>query len=166
MLLLTHACGWTRKPHEQLCCFTCTDAGQSKPVTGSARCWEMPPAGLHATRWPWWGCLLVGMLVFIAIFANFMAPYAYDDADPVAALQFPSAEHWMGTDEVGRDVYSRIIYGSRISLAVGLGVTAIALVIGVPLGLAAGLMGGPVDCIIMRWWRYLRRCRRCCWRCC
>ncbi len=96
------------------------------------------------------GLFLVGMLVFIAIFADFLAPYAYDDADPVAALQFPSAEHWMGTDEVGRDVYSRIIYGSRISLAVGLGVTAIALIIGVPLGLAAGLMGGPVDFIIMR----------------
>jgi oligopeptide transport system permease protein len=96
------------------------------------------------------GLFLVGMLVFIAIFADFLAPYAYDAADPVSALQFPSREHWMGTDEVGRDVYSRILYGSRISLAVGLGVTAIALVIGVPLGLAAGLMGGPVDYIIMR----------------
>ena len=69
---------------------------------------------------------------------------------PIEALQFPSTQHWMGTDEVGRDVYSRILYGSRISLAVGLGVTAIALVIGVPLGLAAGLLGGPVDFIIMR----------------
>jgi oligopeptide transport system permease protein len=96
------------------------------------------------------GLFLVGILILIAIFADFMAPYAYDDADPVSALQFPSSEHWMGTDEVGRDVYSRILYGSRISLAVGLGVTAIALLIGVPLGLAAGLMGGPVDYIIMR----------------
>jgi oligopeptide transport system permease protein len=96
------------------------------------------------------GLFLVGMLVFIAVFADFLAPYAYDDADPTQATQFPSAEHWMGTDEVGRDVYSRILYGSRVSLAVGLGVTAIALLIGVPLGLAAGLMGGPVDFIIMR----------------
>jgi oligopeptide transport system permease protein len=96
------------------------------------------------------GLFLVGLLVFIAIFADFLAPFAYDDTDPVSALQFPSAEHWMGTDEVGRDVYSRILYGSRISLAVGLGVTAIALLIGVPLGLAAGLLGGPVDFIIMR----------------
>jgi oligopeptide transport system permease protein len=96
------------------------------------------------------GLFLVGLLVFIAVFADFLAPYAYDDADPTRATQFPSAEHWMGTDEVGRDVYSRILYGSRVSLAVGLGVTAIALLIGVPLGLAAGLMGGPVDFIIMR----------------
>jgi len=96
------------------------------------------------------GLLLVGLLIFVAIFADFLAPFAYDDADPIQALQFPSAEHWMGTDEVGRDVYSRILYGTRISLAVGLGVTALALLIGVPLGLAAGLLGGPVDFIIMR----------------
>ena len=96
------------------------------------------------------GLFIVGFLIFIAIFANFLAPYAYDDATPTEALQFPSAQHWMGTDEVGRDVYSRILYGSRISLAVGLGVMAIALVIGIPLGLAAGLLGGPVDFIIMR----------------
>ena len=96
------------------------------------------------------GLFIVGCLLFIAIFANFLAPYAYDDATPTEALQFPSAKHWMGTDEVGRDVYSRILYGSRISLAVGLGVMAIALVIGIPLGLAAGLMGGPIDFIIMR----------------
>ena len=96
------------------------------------------------------GLVIVGFLLFIAIFANFLAPYAYDDATPTEALQFPSAQHWMGTDEVGRDVYSRILFGSRISLAVGLGVMAIALLIGIPLGLAAGLMGGPVDFIIMR----------------
>lgn len=96
------------------------------------------------------GLFLVGLLIFVAIFADFLAPFAYDDADPVQALQFPSADHWLGTDEVGRDVYSRILYGTRISLAVGLGVTALALLIGVPLGLAAGLLGGPVDFIIMR----------------
>jgi oligopeptide transport system permease protein len=96
------------------------------------------------------GLFIVGFLLFVAIFANFLAPYAYDDATPTEALQFPSAQHWMGTDEVGRDVYSRILYGSRISLAVGLGVMAIALIIGIPLGLAAGLLGGPVDFIIMR----------------
>lgn len=96
------------------------------------------------------GVVIVGLLIAAAIFADFIAPYAYDAADPASALQFPSAEHWMGTDEVGRDVYSRIIYGTRISLSVGLGVMAIALLIGIPLGLAAGLMGGPVDYIIMR----------------
>lgn len=96
------------------------------------------------------GLFIVTALILTAIFADFIAPFPYDAADPVNALQFPSREHWMGTDEVGRDVYSRIVYGTRISLAVGLGVMAIALIIGVPLGLLAGLAGGPVDYIIMR----------------
>lgn len=96
------------------------------------------------------GLALVSLLIFAALFADFLAPYAYDAADPVQALQFPSGDHWMGTDEVGRDVFSRIIYGTRISLAVGLGVTAIGLLIGVPLGLLAGLTGGKVDFLVMR----------------
>ncbi len=96
------------------------------------------------------GLSIVFLLFFAAIFADFLAPYAYDAANPVEALQFPSRDHWMGTDEVGRDVYSRIVYGTRVSLAVGMGVMAIALIVGVPLGLFAGLLGGPVDFIIMR----------------
>lgn len=96
------------------------------------------------------GLFLVSALVLTALLADFIAPYPYDAANPTRALQFPSNEHWMGTDEVGRDVYSRIVYGTRISLAVGLGVMAIALVIGIPLGLLAGLAGGPIDYIIMR----------------
>lgn len=96
------------------------------------------------------GLFLVSALVLTALLADFIAPYPYDAANPTRALQFPSSEHWMGTDEVGRDVYSRIVYGTRISLAVGLGVMAIALVIGIPLGLLAGLAGGPIDYIIMR----------------
>jgi oligopeptide transport system permease protein len=96
------------------------------------------------------GMIIVALLVFAALFADWIAPYPYDAANPAIALQFPSTQHWMGTDEVGRDVYSRIIYGARISLSVGLGVTAIALLIGIPLGLAAGLMGGLIDYIIMR----------------
>jgi oligopeptide transport system permease protein len=96
------------------------------------------------------GLFLVSMLVLTALLADFIAPYPYDAANPTKALQFPSREHWMGTDEVGRDVYSRIVYGTRISLAVGLGVMATALVIGIPLGLLAGLAGGPIDYIIMR----------------
>jgi ABC-type dipeptide/oligopeptide/nickel transport system permease subunit len=96
------------------------------------------------------GLAIVAAVVLIALFADLIAPYPYDKADVTQALQFPSREHWMGTDDVGRDVYSRILYGARISLGVGLGVTAIALLVGVPLGLAAGLLGGAVDFLIMR----------------
>jgi ABC-type dipeptide/oligopeptide/nickel transport system permease subunit len=96
------------------------------------------------------GLVIVGIIIFMAVFANVLAPFHYADADITQALQFPSRDHWMGTDDVGRDVYSRIIYGSRISLGVGLSVMAIALLIGVPLGLAAGLLGGRTDWLIMR----------------
>lgn len=96
------------------------------------------------------GLVIVATLVIMALGADLIAPYPYDKADITQALQFPSREHWMGTDEVGRDVWSRIVYGSRISLAVGLSVTAIALGVGVPLGLAAGLLGGRTDFVVMR----------------
>lgn len=124
------------------------EASPSRPEQRSI--WADAARRFARNRMALLGLFLVGALIFIAIFADFLAPYAYDAANPLEALQFPSAQHWMGTDEVGRDVYSRILFGTRISLAVGLGVTAIALVIGVPLGLAAGLLGGPVDYIIMR----------------
>jgi ABC-type dipeptide/oligopeptide/nickel transport system permease subunit len=96
------------------------------------------------------GLAIVACLIFIAIFADFLAPFPYDKANPAEALQFPSREHWMGTDQIGRDVYSRILYGSRVSLAVGLGVEFIALLVGVPLGLMAGMLGGKFDFSIMR----------------
>ncbi|MBP7961832.1 MAG: ABC transporter permease [Caldilineaceae bacterium] len=96
------------------------------------------------------GLAIVTLLVFAALFANIIAPYPFDVANISEALRYPSADHWLGTDEVGRDVYSRIIYGARISLLVGLSAQAIALLIGVPLGLAAGLLGGKVDWLVMR----------------
>jgi ABC-type dipeptide/oligopeptide/nickel transport system permease subunit len=94
--------------------------------------------------------MIVGLMVFVAIFADLLAPTPYDYAVLSEARQFPSREHWLGTDEVGRDLLSRLIYGARISLIVGFGVQLIALAIGVPLGLLAGSMGGWVDYVIMR----------------
>lgn len=96
------------------------------------------------------GLFIVSTVVFMALFADFIAPYGYDQSDITEALQFPSRAHWMGTDDVGRDVFSRVIYGARISLGVGLSVTLIALLIGVPLGLLAGIAGGATDYVIMR----------------
>lgn len=96
------------------------------------------------------GLVVVGAMIFTAIFADLLAPYLYDYAVLAEARQFPSRDHWLGTDEVGRDMLSRLIYGARISLTVGFGVQLIALLIGVPLGLAAGYLGGWVDYVIMR----------------
>lgn len=93
--------------------------------------------------------VLVGV-VFMAIFAPLIAPYHPDTTSYTAILAEPSSAHWLGTDAVGRDILSRIIYGSRISLQVGLISVAIGAMIGVPLGLIAGYYGGLVDAVISR----------------
>jgi len=90
------------------------------------------------------------LLILIAIFADVIAPAPYDYSNLADANQFPNAKHLLGTDTVGRDFLSRLIYGVRISLIVGLSVQAIALVIGVPLGTIAGMVGGWADYVIMR----------------
>jgi oligopeptide transport system permease protein len=93
----------------------------------------------------------MALLVFIGVFANFIAPAAYDYSVLAEANQFPNSKHLLGTDSVGRDFLSRLIYGTRVSLAVGFGVQAIALVIGLTLGGLAGTFGGWVDYLVMRW---------------
>lgn len=98
---------------------------------------------------------VVGMFVFIAmiliaIFANFIAPYGYAEADFTAMRQPPSAAHIFGTDEMGRDLFSRCIYGSRYSLSLGLICMMVGLLTGGMLGLLASYFGGAVDTIIMR----------------
>ncbi len=91
------------------------------------------------------------VLVLVAIFADFIAPAHYDYSVLSEANQFPNAKHLLGTDTVGRDFLSRLIYGARVSLIVGFSVQAIAVLIGVPLGTLAGMFGGWVDYVIMRW---------------
>jgi oligopeptide transport system permease protein len=98
------------------------------------------------------GALLVMvLLVLMAIFADVIAPAPYDYSVLAEANQFPNPQHLLGTDTVGRDFLSRLIYGARVSLIVGFSVQGIALLIGVPLGTLAGMLGGWVDYVIMRW---------------
>ena len=98
------------------------------------------------------GALVVMLLlILVAIFADVIAPAPYDYSVLAEANQFPNAKHLLGTDAVGRDFLSRLIYGARVSLTVGFSVQAIALLIGVPLGTLAGMFGGWVDYVIMRW---------------
>jgi ABC-type dipeptide/oligopeptide/nickel transport system permease subunit len=94
--------------------------------------------------------VVVLVLIFMAVFADLLAPTAYDFAVLQEARQFPSRAHLLGTDEVGRDLLSRMIYGARVSLIVGFSVQLIALLIGVPLGMAAGMLGGWVDFAVQR----------------
>jgi oligopeptide transport system permease protein len=96
------------------------------------------------------GLVITGVLLAVAIFAPLIAPTAIDAADLMTANQFPSASHPFGTDSIGRDVLTRVIYGTRTSLIVGFAAVGIACAIGIPLGLAAGLRGGWVDFGVMR----------------
>jgi peptide/nickel transport system permease protein len=96
------------------------------------------------------GGSVVLFFVVIAILAPWIAPYEPNASNWLAIRQAPSALHWFGTDDLGRDILSRVIFGARASLLVGLVSVVIAIAIGVPLGLVAGYFGGIVDALISR----------------
>jgi peptide/nickel transport system permease protein len=96
------------------------------------------------------GTVIVLLLIILAIFAPWIAPYTPNKVDLPDSLQQPSATHWLGTDEMGRDVLTRIIYGSQIALLVGVVVVTVSGAVGMLLGLIAGYFGGWVETIIMR----------------
>jgi ABC-type dipeptide/oligopeptide/nickel transport system permease subunit len=96
------------------------------------------------------GLVIIALLCFLAIFAPVLAPYSPYDQDLYRVLAPPSAVHWFGTDNLGRDLFSRILYGARVSLFVGIGSTALSAALGVTIGLFAGFRGGMIDAAIMR----------------
>ena len=96
------------------------------------------------------GGLVLIMLIICAALAPWIAPYSYSFQDLNLGASPPSSEHLLGTDILGRDLLSRILYGARISLLVGFVATSVALVIGVSWGIVAGYIGGRVDTIKMR----------------
>ncbi len=96
------------------------------------------------------GLTIITILLISAIIAPLLAPYDPLETDILARLKAPSSEHWLGTDNLGRDILSRIIYGTKISLQVGVISISIALFLGVSTGMIAGYYGGIVDTIIMR----------------
>lgn len=96
------------------------------------------------------GALLILFLFIISLLAPYMAPYGPDDLDLYNVLMPPSAAHWFGTDDLGRDVLTRIIYGARISLKVGFVAVGIAVAIGTVFGLVSGYYSGRLDNFLMR----------------
>lgn len=96
------------------------------------------------------GGIIVVLILLMAIFAPLLAPYGYSFINYGDITQFPSSEYPFGTDQLGRDMLSRMIYGARVSMLVGLGAQFIILAIGVPIGAIAGFSGGGVDSALMR----------------
>jgi peptide/nickel transport system permease protein len=96
------------------------------------------------------GAAIMVAFIFAAIFADVITRFSPVGTDPSLSLAAPSAAHWLGADFMGRDIYSRIVYGARISLAVGLGSTFIGCAFGVAVGLVSGYLGGWVDLLAQR----------------
>ena len=96
------------------------------------------------------GAAIVLVFALVAIFAPLLAPYGPNASDWMAIRQPPSLAHWFGTDDLGRDVLSRVIFGARASLLAGVVSVVVALLIGIPFGLIAGYFGGIVDMAIAR----------------
>ncbi|MFY9269352.1 MAG: ABC transporter permease, partial [Candidatus Manganitrophaceae bacterium] len=93
---------------------------------------------------------LILLFFFIALFGDWMAPYPYDLQETSATLLPPGRGHWMGTDALGRDLFSRLIYGTRVSMAVSLLTALSALVLGTFYGALSGYLGGKIDNVMMR----------------
>lgn len=106
--------------------------------------------GLKKNKLAMFGMFLIIILCFTAIFADFIAPYGVDDQDLLRKFSPPSAANLFGTDEFGRDIFSRIVYGSRYSLMIGAVAASLSAVIGMLIGSIAGFYGNKVDNILMR----------------
>jgi peptide/nickel transport system permease protein len=96
------------------------------------------------------GLGIVVVLLAVAAFADVLAPHSPIVSDQAHTFAFPSWEHPLGTDQLGRDMLSRVVHGSRISLAIGVSSVLLALFVGVPMGMVAGFYGGRVDMVVMR----------------
>ena len=122
------------------------DALATKPVSRFRETWQT----LIANKLAVVGLVVLTILVFIGIFGEAIAPYGVNDIDIENRLAGPSADHWFGTDNLGRDTFSRILIAARVSLQVGFIAVGFAVAVGVPIGLVAGYYRGAVDSVLMR----------------
>ena len=107
------------------------------------RLWQEKPLGTISG-------LIILLLIFVALFADVLSPYGYDKLNLVDRLQGASARHLLGTDQLGRDLLSRLIYGARISLVVGLAATTLNVIVALLVGGTSGFLGGKVDLAAQR----------------
>jgi peptide/nickel transport system permease protein len=114
------------------------------------RPWVLALRALRRNKAAVFGLVLIVILTILAILAPVISPYDPNQQSLASALESPSAEHLFGTDNLGRDILTRLLYGGRISLLVGVLAVGLAVIIGVPLGLLSGFVGGWVDMAIQR----------------
>ena len=119
------------------------------PQASRSNLWRDALARLVANRLAVVGIIPIILLFLIAIFGPYLTPYDFLVQDFSARLDSPSQDHWLGTDELGRDVFSRILYGARTAVSVGLISTIISLTVGLIMGSLAGYLGGRVDIVVV-----------------
>jgi peptide/nickel transport system permease protein len=124
-----------------------TIVGREQKPTGA---WLVTFRRLRRSNTAMFGLTIACIVFLVAALADVIAPYGYADMHPEHMLQAPSWQYWLGTDQMGRDVLSRVIYGSRISIYVGVVSTIFGALMGIPLGIIAAYYGGFVDNLIMR----------------
>jgi peptide/nickel transport system permease protein len=105
--------------------------------------------GHKPTRSAWFGLVVVGIFIFVALFTPFLAPYP-ESANIGGTWDEPSGKMWLGADQIGRDMLTRIMYGSRMTIGVALAITALSFLIGIVLGFLSAVMGGWVDVLLTR----------------
>ena len=118
--------------------------------TGGQRLWADAFRRLVKSRGAISGGVIFGLFVFMALAAPLLTPYDPIRLNVVESLEPPSARHWLGTDQFGRDVLARVIYGARVSMAMGVVAVTISVVLGLALGLVSGYYRGTVDLLVMR----------------
>ncbi len=126
---------------------TADDAASGTP---SVPGWRKALARARSNPTTTFGFVLTLAIVFAAVFAPWLAPYDPSEQDIINRLAPPGAEYWLGTDQFGRDILSRLMWGARISLTVSLGAIAAAMVIGGVIGMVSGYVGGRFDLITMQ----------------
>ncbi len=112
--------------------------------------WQAVWRRLRRHRFAVLGMVVVACFAAIALFAPLVAPYGFDDQNLLDRYALPSSQHWFGTDDLGRDVLTRLMYGARISLFVAVSTTLLATFIGIVVGAVAGYVGGYVEMVLMR----------------
>jgi oligopeptide transport system permease protein len=112
--------------------------------------WQDAWVRLKRNRLAMFGLVVIGLLAIVSILTPWIAPYSYAEQNLALGATPPSPQHWLGTDDLGRDLLTRIMYGGRVSLLVGVLATSVALTIGVTWGTIAGYFGGRVDAWMMR----------------
>lgn len=118
-------------------------AGKPRSNTFWARLWRDKPLGAV-------GGLVLLLFLVVGIFADFISPYDFNEIAPIDRMQSPSAAHWFGTDNLGRDVLARCIYGAQLSVIIGCSAAALATLISAVVGIVSGYFGGKVDLVMQR----------------